>query len=96
MVALAVHVISFYQEHYLYFLFFQFGNIKHHPVVVKALPGVIAATCGLVIAAAYLMFLPVGLNWIEEGKFHYTTLLSADAINYFEILIIANVEVLLY
>lgn len=80
----------------IFFVYPVWRQIKHHPLVVKALPGVIAASCGLVIAAAYLMFLPVGLNWIEEGKFHYTNLLTSDAINYFEILIIVNVGFLLY
>ncbi|MDA0778553.1 MAG: chromate transporter, partial [Bacteroidetes bacterium] len=38
----------------IFFVFPIWKRIKSHPVVVKALPGVIAASCGLVLAAAYL------------------------------------------
>ncbi len=80
----------------IFFVYPIWKQIKSHPLVVKALPGVIAASCGLVIAAGYLMFLPVGLNWIEEGNFYYTNLNSLDAINYLEIIIIMNVSFLLF
>ncbi len=80
----------------IFFVYPIWKQIKTHPIVVKALPGVIAASCGLVIAAAYLMFLPVGLNWVEEGSFYFTNLESTNAINYAEIAIIAVVGVLLF
>ena len=80
----------------IFFIYPIYHQIKSHPLVVKALPGVIAASCGLVLAAAYLMFLPVGLNWIEEGNFYYTNLQTSHAINYWEIFIIAVVGVFLF
>jgi chromate transporter len=69
----------------IFFVFPIWKRIKSHPIVVKALPGVVATSCGLVLAAAYLMFLPVGLNWIEEGSFYYTNLKEIDAVNYIEV-----------
>ena len=80
----------------IFFVYPIWKQIKTHPIVVKALPGVIAASCGLVIAAAYLMFLPVGLNWVEEGNFFFTNLESSNAINYVEVAIIAIVGLLLF
>jgi chromate transporter len=80
----------------IFFIYPIWKQIKSHPLVIKALPGVIAASCGLVIAAAYLMFLPVGLNWVEDGNFYYTNISSVDAINYLEIIIIINVGFLLF
>lgn len=80
----------------IFFVYPVWRQIKQHPLVIKALPGVIATSCGLVMAAAYLMFLPVGLNWIEQGIFHYTNLNVSNPINYLEILIILNVGFMLY
>ncbi len=80
----------------IFFVYPVWKQINSHPLVVKALPGVIAASCGLVIAAGYLMFLPVGLNWIEPGAFHYTNLNLDKSINYLEVLIIINVSFLLF
>jgi chromate transporter len=80
----------------IFFVYPVWKQIKQHPLVVKALPGVIAASCGLVIAAAYLMFLPIGLNWIEPGNFYYTNLSSENSINYLQIFIILNVSVMLF
>ena len=65
-----------------FFVFPIWKRIKSHPIIVKALPGVVATSCGLVLAAAYLMFLPVGLNWVEEGSFYYTNLKEIDTVNY--------------
>lgn len=80
----------------IFFVFPIWKKIKSHPIVVKALPGVIAASCGLVLAAAYLMFLPVGLNWVKEGSFFYTNIDSSNAINYIEVAIIVITIILLY
>ena len=66
----------------IFFVFPIWKRIKSHPIIVKALPGVVATSCGLVLAAAYLMFLPVGLNWVEEGSFYYTNLKEIDTVNY--------------
>lgn len=80
----------------IFFVFPIWKSIKKHPIVVKALPGVIAASSGLVLAAAYLMFLPVVFNWVEPGDFFYTNLNSADPINVLQLLIIVVTSILLY
>jgi len=80
----------------IFFVYPIWKQIKTHPLVVKALPGVIAASCGLVIAAAYLMFLPVGLNWQIPGNFYYSNLKYDDIFNYREIVIILITSILLY
>jgi chromate transporter len=80
----------------IFFVFPIWKKIKKHPIVVKALPGVIAASCGLVLAAAYLMFLPIGLNWVQEGSFFYTNLEMGNAINYLQVAIISVTSILLY
>lgn len=80
----------------IFFVFPIWKKIRSHPIVVRALPGVVAASCGLVLAAAYLMFLPVGLNWIEEGSFFYTNLDYNNVINPVEIMIILATSILLF
>lgn len=80
----------------IFFVFPIWKSIKKHPIVVKALPGVIAASSGLVLAAAYLMLLPIGLNWLQPGDFFYTNLDMTDPINPLSIAIIAVTSVLLY
>ncbi|HBN02973.1 MAG TPA: hypothetical protein DD396_02915, partial [Bacteroidetes bacterium] len=79
----------------IFFVFPIWERIKSHPIVVKALPGVIAASCGLVLAAAYLMFLSVGLNWAQEGSFYYTNLQAIDTVNYTKIMTIILTSVIL-
>ena len=65
-------------------------------MVVKALPGVIAASAGLVIAAAYLMFLPVGLNWVEPDTFYFTNLVETNVANWDQIAIILVTGIALF
>lgn len=66
----------------IFFIYPIWKRVKTHPIVVKALPGVIAASSGLVIAAAYLMFLPVGLNWNLPDTFYFTNLNTANPVNW--------------
>ncbi|MFB1002926.1 MAG: chromate efflux transporter [Bacteroidia bacterium] len=80
----------------IFFVFPIWKSIKKHPIVVKALPGVIAASCGLVLAAAYLMFLPVGFNWVEEGSFFYTNIDIDRAFNWVQIIIVLASSILLF
>ena len=80
----------------IFFIYPIWKQIKTHPLVVRALPGVIAASAGLVIAAAYLMFLPVGLNWVESGNFYYTNLSAIAPVNYAEIGIVIITGIFLY
>lgn len=79
----------------IFFVFPIWRKIKKHPIVVKALPGVIAASSGLVLAAAYLMLLPVGFNWVESGSFFYTNLEMNAPVNYLQLFIIAATSILL-
>lgn len=80
----------------IFFVFPIWKKIKKHPIVVKALPGVIAASSGLVLAAAYLMLLPVGFKWVEAGSFFYTNLDLEDPVNYIQLIIIAVTSILLF
>jgi len=80
----------------IFFVYPIWSKIKTHPIVVKALPGVIAASCGLVLAAAYLMLLPVGFNWLAPGDFFYTNLDMEAPVNVAQIAIIAVCSVLLF
>ena len=80
----------------IFFVYPVWKKIKKHPIVVKALPGVIAASSGLVLAAAYLMFLTVAFNWIEEGSFFYTNLQQHNVVNFVSIFIIVTTGILLY
>ena len=80
----------------IFFVFPIWKKIKTHPIVVKALPGVIAASSGLVLSAAYLMLLPVAFNWIEPGDFFYTNLDMDKMINVVPLLVIAVTSVLLF
>lgn len=72
----------------IFFVYPIWKQIKSHPIVIKALPGVVAASSGLVLAAAYLMFLPVGFNWVEKGSFYFTNLDLDNLINGLPILVI--------
>jgi hypothetical protein len=49
-----------------------------------------------VAAGAYLLFLPVGLNWIKPDSFHYTNLNTSDAINYPNVALVLILSVLLF
>jgi chromate transporter len=62
----------------IFFIFPIWSYVQNLIWVKKILPGVVAASSGLIIAAAYLMFLPVVLNWTEPGNFFYTNLNITD------------------
>ncbi|MEN8696720.1 MAG: chromate transporter [Bacteroidia bacterium] len=80
----------------IFFVFPIWKKIRTHPIVVRALPGVIATSCGLVLAAAYLMFLPVGFNWLEEGSFFYTNIDTVHPVNTMEIFLILVTSISLF
>lgn len=73
----------------LFFVLPIWDQIKKTSWVKRSLPGVIAASVGLVIAASYLMFLAISFNWKEPQNFFYTNLVENNAVNFINISIIA-------
>jgi len=79
----------------IFFVYPMWDSIKNYKIIRRSLDGVIAVSAGLVLAAGYLLFLPVGFKWKEAGSFHYTNLQSGDFVNYFNILLVILLSVLL-
>lgn len=69
----------------IFFVYPMWDSIKNYKIIRRSLDGVIAVSTGLVLAAGYLLFLPVGFNWIKPNSFHFTNLQQANFINYFDI-----------
>lgn len=65
----------------IFFVYPIWNQIKKHPVVKRSIDGAIASSAGLVAAAAYLLFLPVGLYWKTENNFHVSNLLQEHFVN---------------
>ncbi|PDH51913.1 MAG: chromate transporter [Bacteroidetes bacterium MED-G17] len=80
----------------IFFVYPIWDQIKKHPVVRRSLDGAIASSAGLVAAAAYLLFLPVGLRWQQDNNFHLTNLLEKNYINQENILAIALVVPMIF
>lgn len=80
----------------IFFVYPIWENVKEMNLVQRSLGGIIAASAGLVAAAAYLLFLPVGLEWVEPGNFYYTNLQSANFIQWDNIIIISVLLVFLF
>lgn len=80
----------------IFFVYPIWKQIKHYAVIQRSLEGILAASAGLVAAGAYLLFLPVGLNWIRPQSFHYTNLNTSDAINEPNVAIVLILSVLLF
>jgi chromate transporter len=70
--------------------------IKKYTFIQRSLKGILSASAGLVAAAAYLFFLPVGLEWKEENNFFHSNLQETDFINWPNVIIILLFSVLLY
>lgn len=71
-------------------------SIKHHSFIQRALSGILSASAGLVGAAAYLFFLPVGLRWKEPNNFFHSNLLDSHFIHWENVTIIAIFSLILY
>ncbi len=69
----------------IFFVYPMWDSIKNYKIIRRSLDGVIAVSAGLVLAAGYLLFLPVGFNWVEANSFHYSNLQEINCINYFDI-----------
>ena len=80
----------------IFFLFPVWNQVKHYAIIQRSLDGVIASSAGLVAAAAYLLFLPVGLKWKEADNFFYTNLAEHNFINWQNIVVIAVLSFILY
>jgi len=72
----------------IFFVYPIWENVKEMNLVQRSLGGIIATSAGLVMAAAYLLFLPVGLEWVEPGNFYYTNLKPTNNIQWDNIIII--------
>jgi chromate transporter len=69
----------------IFFVYPMWDSIKNYKIIRRSLDGVIAVSAGLVLAAGYLLFLPVGFNWVKANSFHYSNLQASDCVNYFDI-----------
>ncbi len=81
---------------FIFFIYPIWDQLKQFSLIQRSLEGVIAASTGLVVAAAYLLFLPVGLNWVEPENFFYTNLAETNFMNWGNIAIIAVLSFFLY
>lgn len=79
----------------IFFVYPIWDNIKNYKIIRRSLEGVVAASSGLVLAAGYLVFLPVAFRWKVENSFHYTNLQSHDFVNYSNIALIIVLSILL-
>ena len=70
----------------IFFVYPMWDSIKNLKIIRRSLDGVIAVSAGLVLAAGYLLFLPVAFNWIVPNSFHYYEILQQESfVNYFDI-----------
>lgn len=81
---------------FIFFIYPVWNQIKQYNIIRRSLDGVIAASTGLVVAAAYLLFLPVGLKWKKPDNFFYTNLAETDFINWENVIIISILSILIY
>lgn len=80
----------------VFFVYPVWDQVKKFGMIQRSLDGVIAASAGLVVAAAYLLFLPVGLNWKHADSFYYTNLYLDDPVNWKNLIILAVLVPVLY
>ncbi|MFM9944091.1 MAG: chromate transporter [Bacteroidia bacterium] len=79
-----------------FWLFPIWKNLKKFQFFQRSFSGIIATATGLVVASAYLIFLPIGLRWKEANNFFYTNLVKQNPINWINVVTIAVLCVLLY
>lgn len=80
----------------IFFVYPMWDSIKNYKIIRRSLDGVIAVSAGLVLAAGYLLFLPVAFEWVKPGSFHYTNLASGDYIHYFNIGLVIVLSIILW
>lgn len=79
----------------IFFVYPIWNRIKKLKIIKRSLDGVVAASAGLVLAAGYLLFLSVGFRWKVENSFHFTNLQPENFINYFNVVLVIILSVLL-
>lgn len=80
----------------IFFVYPIWENVKKMNLVQRSLGGIVATSAGLVMAAAYLLFLPVGLRWVKPGVFYYTNLEATNYVQWDNIAIIAVLVIFLF
>jgi len=79
----------------IFFVYPIWNRIKKYKIIKRSLDGVVAASAGLVLAAGYLLFLSVGFRWKIPNSFHHTNLEPENFINYFNVVLVIVLSVLL-
>ncbi|MCB9261129.1 MAG: chromate transporter [Flavobacteriales bacterium] len=79
----------------IFFVYPMWDSIKNYKIIRRSLDGVIAASSGLVLAAGYLLFMPVAFRWKVKNSFHYTNLQDVDFVNYFNIALVILLALML-
>jgi chromate transporter len=79
----------------IFFVYPIWNRIKKYKIIKRSLDGVVATSSGLVLAAGYLLFLSVGFRWKLPNSFHYTNLEPENFINYFNVVLVIVLSILL-
>jgi len=80
----------------IFFIYPLWDSIKNLKVIRRSLDGIVAASSGLVLAAGYLLFLPVAFRWKEPNNFFYTNLQEENFIQWGEIGLVIALVILLF
>lgn len=79
-----------------FWLFPVWNSIKKFRFFQRSFNGIIATSTGLVAASAYLLFLPLCINWKEPNNFFYTNIVYQNPINWINVAIIAVICTLMF
>lgn len=79
-----------------FWLFPVWKSIKKFRFFQRSFNGIIATSTGLVAASAYLLFLPLGMNWKEPNNFFYTNIVYQNPVNWINVAIIAVICTLMF
>ncbi|MCB9246911.1 MAG: chromate efflux transporter [Flavobacteriales bacterium] len=80
----------------IFFMYPLWDSIKNRKVIRRSLEGIIAASSGLVLAAGYLLFLPVAFRWKEPNNFFYTNLAEENFIHWGDMGLVLLLVILLF
>lgn len=79
-----------------FWLFPVWKSIKKFRFFQRSFNGIIATSTGLVAASAYLLFLPLGLNWQTPNNFFYTNIVYQNPVNWLNVVIICVICILMF